>query len=61
MGYENGGCDCCNCKNEKDLDFKQWGFSVFYYFVGCGKIHYEKPRFCPMCGRDLRGCENETN
>lgn len=61
MGYENGGCDCCNCKNEKDLGFKQWAFSVYYYFVGDGEYHYEKPRFCPMCGRDLRGCENEAD
>lgn len=53
MGYENGGCDCCNSQLSHELGAKQWGFNCHYYLVGDGKFIYVKPKYCPMCGRKL--------
>ena len=54
------GCECCNQHNAAELGEKVYSQSVSYYIVGDGYPHREKHRFCPLCGRKLKGAQDES-
>ena len=37
----------------------QWNYFGWYSCSECGYERYEKSKFCPDCGADMRGSKNE--
>jgi hypothetical protein len=49
------GCRYCNGNISDALGTPIYSFKVQYFEIGDGAVHMLHARYCPMCGRPLKG------